>query len=340
MNIKKQNVLRVLAMIASVLMIISMFASCTDGNTENEEEELFYTVTFDSNGGQYIEPKRVKSGALCPEPPKITRDGYVFSGWYKESGAEWYFDITVVTEDVTLSAVWLSSNDIFKHTPTGDGETTVITGISKKTSTVNIPSYIGGYKVKAIGDGAFRNISNEEVQTIIVPNTVTEIGEEAFSGCKGIEIKIEGSLTNIGELAFYNCDKLKTVKLADGIEAISAEAFRESGLSVVRIPESVTLIDENAFDSCKNLKQVVLYANTDMTIESGAFVDTEIAVLYMYGTDAQIDDLLENRIADKNDSFFDEETKIYVYSETEPTRDSVFDGFWYLDKNNQIRAWK
>lgn len=338
MNIGRIKTLRVLAMIASVLMLLSAFVSCTDNGSEGDGEDIFYTVTFDSNGGQYVEPKRVKKGALCPAPPTITRDGYVFSGWYKESGAEWYFDITKVTEDVTLSAVWLSSDDIFKHTPTGDGETTVITEITKKTPVAKIPTHIGGYTVKGIGDGAFQNLSSEDVRTIIVPSSVTEIGEGAFAGCKGIEIIIEGELTSIGELAFQGCDGLKTVKLADGIEDISAESFRDSGLTVVRIPKSVKFIDENAFDTCKNLKRVVLHADTDMEICDGAFVDTEIAVIYAYGTAEQIYELLDERTAPENESL--NGADIYVYSETEPTEETEFSGFWYLDKDDQIRIWK
>ena len=47
----------------------------------------------------------------------------------------------------------------------------------------------------------------------IIPDTVEEIGEYAFSGCSGLtSVVIPNSVTSIGKYAFYECEHLSSVK--------------------------------------------------------------------------------------------------------------------------------
>ena len=65
---------------------------------------------------------------------------------------------------------------------------------------------IGNYAGKSLFYG-YPNL-----QTIIIPESVTSIGNNAFSGCKGLtSITIPESVTSIGASAFYNCSSLKTI---------------------------------------------------------------------------------------------------------------------------------
>ena len=69
-----------------------------------------------------------------------------------------------------------------------------------------------------------------------IPNSVTSIGEAAFSGCSGLtSITIPNSVTSIGGWAFYEC----------------------SGLTSVTIPNSVTSIGDGPFYGCSGLRSVV-----------------------------------------------------------------------------------
>ncbi len=86
------------------------------------------------------------------------------------------------------------------------------------------------------------------------------IGEGAFRGCGSlVEIALPASLTTLGELAFYNCDKLSAVKFEDGaqLSKISANLFLScESLKSFAFPDSVVVIESNAFRNCSALESV------------------------------------------------------------------------------------
>ena len=62
-------------------------------------------ITFDSDGGTYIEPEFVAAGQNTQKPNDPTRTGYTFDGWKTESGESFEFGNTL-SEDETLVAQW------------------------------------------------------------------------------------------------------------------------------------------------------------------------------------------------------------------------------------------
>ncbi len=66
-----------------------------------------YTVTFDSNGGSEVASQTVTETDSLYYPSIPTREGYAFSGWYKESYTMSLYDFTeTITSDLTLYAGW------------------------------------------------------------------------------------------------------------------------------------------------------------------------------------------------------------------------------------------
>ncbi len=60
----------------------------------------------------------------------------------------------------------------------------------------------------------------------IIPHSVEEIGDLAFSGCtKLTKLTIPGNVKSIGWKAFYGCTSLKSINLPDSLEEIKKEAF-------------------------------------------------------------------------------------------------------------------
>ena len=118
-----------------------------------------YTISFDSNGGSLIDSQTLDYGLLAGEPTAPTKDGYNFTGWYKEAELTnaWNFTSdTVPAGNITLYAKWTvihhstesktnagtntSGADIYingeKHTA-GKAETTTEKGNTKTTVTVD-----------------------------------------------------------------------------------------------------------------------------------------------------------------------------------------------------------
>ena len=138
---------------------------------------------------------------------------------------------------------------------------------------INIPGSItyGGttYSVVGIEDNAF---SSSYVTSVVIPNTVTTIGQYAFYRCGSLtSVTIPESVTKIGELAFYNCSSLTSVIIPESVTIIPYHCFQNCiSLTSVTIPNSVTSIGSWAFYDCSNLTSVTIPASvTD--IDWGAF---------------------------------------------------------------------
>ena len=55
-------------------------------------------------------------------------------------------------------------------------------------------------------------LNGEEIRDLIIPNTVTSIGDIAFYNCRNLtSVEIPSSVTKIGERTFYGCDSLMTI---------------------------------------------------------------------------------------------------------------------------------
>ena len=89
---------------------------------------------------------------------------------------------------------------------------------------------------------------------VIVPNTVTKIEKDAFSGCNKItKISMNDNVTSIGENAFYNCTSLVNVKLSNSIEKIEKTTFKGcENLTSLELPNAVTEIGSSAFMPAKS----------------------------------------------------------------------------------------
>ena len=134
----------------------------------------------------------------------------------------------------------------------------------------------------------------EDIQRIIIPESVYSIGPEAFSECTALEkvifpdkflyvsaaaflnctslrkVILSQNLESIEEGAFLGCVSLKEIKLPDTLKSIGEMAFWSSGLEEISVPVGVLQIGENAFWDCANLRRAdVLGQQT--RIEKNAF---------------------------------------------------------------------
>lgn len=149
-------------------------------------------------------------------------------------------------------------------------EYAVVTGLTKYGETQNmfsIPDNVDGVPVTIIGEKAFYKCENVEV--IILPDTITEIGEEAFYECRKItHISIPPKVTVIPDSAFERCNSLDSLYVPDGVVSIGKSAFANCGFSELFLPDTLTEIGASAFSGCYNLKFVIVTENVTSIGES------------------------------------------------------------------------
>ena len=111
--------------------------------------------------------------------------------------------------------------------------------------------------LKSIGNGAFNGCEMLEGD-LVIPETVTFIGEAAFGGVALKSVTIPASIKRIPTAMFAGSD-LENVTIMPGIEVVGNKAFQYcNDLESIVIPEGVTTIEDDAFFHCSDLLHVSL----------------------------------------------------------------------------------
>lgn len=112
-------------------------------------------------------------------------------------------------------------------------------------TTVEIP-------VESVAKFAFMN---SDIETLVVPNTVKTIGDNAFAGCDSIKTLTIDMATV--PASFAGCPNLNKVVFGESVTAISKNAFKGCGaLSHIEFAENIATIESAAFADCSSLKYV------------------------------------------------------------------------------------
>ena len=195
--------------------------------------------------------------------------------------------------------------------------------------------------VTTINSYAFYDCSS--LTSITIPNSVTSIGAVVFFGCSkltGINVEsdntkytsedgvlfnkdktrivcyptgkagttytIPNSVTNIDELAFYDCDDLTSVTIPTSVTLIDNRAFSGcSSLTSITIPNSVTSIGEAVFSGCSSLQSITLpfVGNQARTATDNSYIPFGYIFgtsFYLGGTATKQDYLIGNTFSSGN----------------------------------------
>lgn len=168
-----------------------------------------------------------------------------------------------LTAPLPVEASWevsyaVTGGNIYFDTATG-----TVTDCDSGVTLASIPSEIESVPVTAIADHAF---SGKRISAVIIPSSVTEIGDYAFFNCVNLNAAvIRGSgLVSVGEYAFGST-ALRTVTLPDSVTEVGQRAFSDcrslTGVSVGATANAgavSTTIGSEAFFQCTALNKVVL----------------------------------------------------------------------------------
>ena len=285
---------------------------------------------------------------------------------YAKEGHRHEFESGLCACGAKYASLGLSYEDIDEYTVAVKGRG------SCKSREIVIPKYYNKKLVTSICDEAFNemyasamdNYGETCLVSITIPDSVTEIGEDAFGYCHGLKsVTFEGesNLKTVGHCAFYYCSSLTGVYI-ENLEAwckiyFSTGMFGEmsnplyyaqhlylAGKEITHliIPDEVTEIGAGVFERA---------ALTSVTIHSGvksigyeAFFECDLLeTVYFCGTPDEWQainiNVGSNGMANGNAKLVD--ATRYYYSDLAPTEEqwAQSKNWWHYGKENEIVIW-
>lgn len=219
---------------------------------------------------------------LCGE--NETRDiptlSHILSDWTDNGRGEYIKTCTLCGENVASEKIYTEYSKALKFTREPRADHYVVSGIGGcKDSVVVIPSEVNGMPVTGVDAKAFDNCKsieavilpdtvteignaafcNSSVERVFIPDTVTKIGISAFSGCKKLSsLILPNSLTSLGSRCFGGTRALTSVILPQSLTKLPAYCFGNSSIVSIKVHSGITVIEHSTFEDCTDLMTVCL----------------------------------------------------------------------------------
>lgn len=129
------------------------------------------------------------------------------------------------------------------------------------------------------------------LKNIVLPNSLTAIGNNAFSGCKSLEsVDIPANVVRIGTEVFMNCENLNTIIFKDNTTGASmgkivgeAMFLNCKSLKTVLLSNDITAIETRAFYGCNSLKTIIVKRGIPPKLEDYVFPNLNIDIYVPQG---------------------------------------------------------
>lgn len=112
--------------------------------------------------------------------------------------------------------------------------------------------------LKEIGEEAFLNCRS--LSAVTVPEGVTWIRRECFRGCGSLRsVRLSSRTKIIASGAFWDCRSLRTLELPKSLKTLGKKVFKGcESLTEIRVPKKVSIIENSTFSGCRSLKEAHL----------------------------------------------------------------------------------
>ena len=238
----------------------------SDGNSPwyNDREEITKVIVEKgiTSIGDYAF-KGCNSLTSIEIPNSVTNIGSLaFNGCNNLISIEISSSVTSIGNYAFSGCSKLTKIDVSKDNPNYTSDEYGVLFNKEKTELISCPSGLAGTSyiipnsVTSIGNYAFS--SCRSLVSIKIPNGVASIGESAFRDCSSLtSIEIPNSVTSIGNFAFLYCSSLTSIEIPNSVTRIGCSAFVAcSSLTSIEIPKSVISIGIGAFNSCSKLTKI------------------------------------------------------------------------------------
>ncbi|MFC6255272.1 leucine-rich repeat protein [Secundilactobacillus hailunensis] len=182
------------------------------------------------------------------------------------------------------------SNDNGTYTVTGyTGSLQQYLGTTSKDGSINgltLPDTYNGKSVTAIGDAAFAGyVGNKISGAVTIPDTVIQIGKDAFTQNNISTVKLGSGVQVIGDDAF-SINQINAVTIPNSVISIGTRAFAENQITGLKLGDSVQTIGDDAFardkrqsDSNNQISGTVVIPDSVTSIGARSFANNDISGL-------------------------------------------------------------
>jgi len=178
-------------------------------------------------------------------PRTAYKDGYRFIGWYDNVGLDGDPVTTIPAGSISnkqFYAKWEATTDpVF----TVDSEGNLIHFALNSATEITIPNNVYNIDSLLCYGGDYSAMTS-----LVIPGTVTNIGDSAFSSCTGLtNLTIEAGVKTIGDSAFFGCTALTCgedgLYIPDSVTSIGNNAFVSTGLAKVSLPGAMYSVEND-----------------------------------------------------------------------------------------------
>ncbi len=274
---------KIILMLLCLALLISTVSCDLQPNTDNSDPTDTVEETTDDNeeptahNEETTEPKTQPSETDSSEPEDTADEpeepnepcahelgewGVLTSATEREDGTEIrkctncdYFQTRILHATGTEGLLFTLSEDEKSYS---------VSAGAAIAGDVFIPAYHNGLPVTSIGYiglsdsdsepenmelGSYAFYQCSELKSVVIPSTVTVIGDAAFAGCMELKtVILPSAVSEIGDGAFMQCEKLESIALSETLTTIGDMAFMGcKSLRSVVIPASIEKIGEYAF---------------------------------------------------------------------------------------------